>query len=253
MLKLTSKELKDFFVGNLLGDANIHNKAFSVKQISKDLVLFKKKIIEEYLPDAKVKITSYSGYIDKNGVNHQDYYYLYMSPHPYIAKLYNEFYPQGKKIVPKKYTKHMSLIGYAIWYADDGTTILVGYNKHSGSANSRRIEFCTDGFTKKDVIELAKMISRQYGTTSIVKRKENQYRIRIQVQDGQQFLIDIHKYFYKYFPSMLYKMDMGYRNKSLEREKYVSEEYKKIYFKISAHSSFIDRISPRKIKSYDIV
>ena len=57
----------------------------------------------------------------------------------------------------------------------------------------------------------------------------------------------IEEYFYKYFPSLLYKMDMGYRNESLKNRMYVIEEYESLYLKIKTHSSFIDRLSKKEL------
>lgn len=251
MLQLSSRELKDFFVGTLLGDSYIHNGAFSCKQISKDLIEFKADIIKKHLPNSKVKITEYEPYTDKNGVNHQRYYVLYVSPNEYIKKLEREFYPNGIKIIPKKYLRELSSLGYAMWYADDGTTILVGFNNTTKSARSRRVQFCTDNYTQSEVNDLKLIIEKQYGTTSIIERKVNSYRIQIATYNSQKFLIDISEYFYKYFPSLLYKVDMGYRNESLLNRRYVTEEYYQNYLKISAHPLFIDRMKNKQ--SEDIV
>lgn len=245
-MKLNSRELKDFFVGMLLGDGNIHNGAFSTKQISKDLIEFKYNIIKSHIPNCKIKIVEYDSYIDKNGTNHQKYWYLYVSPCEYFKKLYKEFYPNNIKIVPLKYTRGLSDLGYAMWYADNGTTILVQYNETSGSARSRRVQFCTDNFTENEVRNLLiPMISARFGSCKAIKRKEDIYRIEIDNNsnyDSQKFIQAIHLYFYNNFPSMLYKMDLGYRNDSLENRKYVSPEYNELYLKISAHSQFVDRI-----------
>lgn len=243
-MKLSSRELKDFFIGCLLGDAGIHNGAFHTKQISKDLIYFKYNLIRENFPEAKVKVIEYDSYIDKNGVKHQKYWQLYMSPNEYIKKLEKEFYPENKKIVPEKYLRGLSLLAYAIWYADDGTTILVQKNPLTGSAKTRRVQFCTDSFSTEEVSKLQTMISNQFGKTSLVKRKENVFRIQVNGKDSQNFIISISQFFYNYFPSLLYKMDLGYRGKTLD-SKFVSQEYKELYFKISAHSDFIDRMQNR--------
>lgn len=243
-MKLTSRELKDFFVGCLLGDAGIHNGSFHTKQISKDLIYFKYNIIKDNFPNAKVKIIEYDEYTDKNGVHHQKYWNLYLSPNEYIKKLEKEFYPNGIKIVPEKYLRGLSLLGYAIWYADDGTTILVQKNSLTGSSKTRRVQFCTDSFSPNDVAKLQKMISNQFGDTSLIKRKENVFRIQINGKDSQKFIISIADFFYNYFPSLLYKMDMGYRNETLETN-WVIKDYKELYFKISAHNDFIDRLINR--------
>lgn len=242
-MKLTSRELKDFFVGTLLGDSYLRNGAFMCKQVSKDLIEFKAKIVEEHIPGCEVRIKEHTAYIDKNGVSHQKYYQLTTRKHPYFIKLWKEFYVDGTKTIPNKYLRGLSPLGYAMWYADDGTTVLVGINDN-GSAKNRRVDFCTDGFTIPEVENLQKMVAKQYGKTSLVKRN-NTRRIRIGAYDAQQFLLNISPYFIDYFPSLIYKLDMGYRNESLDRTRYVNPEYKKLFLKISAHSSFVDRLEGR--------
>ena len=144
----------------------------------------------------------------------------------------------------------MSPIGYAMWYADDGTTVLVQYNELTKSARSRRVQFCTDNFTENEVKNLLlPMVSKQFGSCSVRKRKEGIFRIEIDSNlnyDSQKFLQTIHEYFYNNFPSLIYKMDLGYRNEALERRTYVSEAYHKLYLKISAHNLFKDRLIDRK-------
>lgn len=244
-MRLTSRELKDFFVGNLLGDGNLHNGSFTTRQISKDLIYFKAKIIEENLSGSKVKVRELPGYVDKNKVNHQKTWELYVSPNEYLKKLQAEFYPDGMKIIPKKYLRSLSPLGYAIWYADDGTTVLVGKNATTKSASSRRVQFCTDNFPVQDTEKMSKVLESDFGNIKIIKRKPHQWRIQINGKNAQDFIIYISEYFEKYFPSLLYKMDLGYRNESLFNRRYVKEEYHSLYVKISAHESFIDRMKGR--------
>lgn len=246
-MKLKSRELKDFFVACLLGDGNLHNGSFSVKHINKDLVYFKKKVISKHL-NTNVKVTEHKSYVGKDGTSHKKYWSLYASPCEYFKKLQNEFYPNGVKILPNKYIRNISDLGKAILYADDGTTVLVGFNDYSGSARSRRIQICTDHFNKKDVHSIKEIFERDYGKNSlkiITREPEKSWRTVFYMKPGQKFIIDISKYFIKYFPSLLYKMDLGYRNESLKNRKYVSKNYENLYSKIKAHPLFKDRLKNR--------
>lgn len=67
---MNSSKLRSFFYGTLLGDSYIHNGVFYCKQVSKDLIYFKTKIIKEHLPNAKITISEHEPYTDKNGINH---------------------------------------------------------------------------------------------------------------------------------------------------------------------------------------
>lgn len=248
-MKLNSRELKDFFVGCLLGDANLHFGAFSTAQISSDLIEFKSRVIKDNLPNAKIKVKEHQERIDKNGVRHQKHYSIYVSPNEYFKKLQNEFYPFGKKIVPVKYAKRgLTNLGYAVWYADDGTTIHVKYDEKTGSSINRRVQFCTDNFTLQDVKLLSDMIGDRFGNTSFVRRKEDVFRIQInqtKLKCAQHFINTIAPIFYSNFPSLLYKMDLGYRGEVLHNDVIVTKEYYNTFINISSHSQFIDRLANR--------
>lgn len=245
-MKLNHSKLKSFFIGTLLGDSYIHNGVFYCKQISKDLIDFKYKIIKQYLPNSKISVKEYDGYTDKNGIFHQKYYQLSVSKSRYIKKLEKIFYPNGKKIYPANIILKLDSLGFAMWYADDGTTILVQRNQNTGGSKSRRIQICTDNFTPQEHLLIKKDLETFGFNIKIINRcRKNQQRIQINL--GQKFICQIADYFYKYFPSLLYKIDLGYRSSSLLKRNYVSEEYYKIYLKISAHPNFIDRLKIRMI------
>lgn len=240
-MKLNGKELKSFFYGTLLGDSYLYHGTFCCKQITKSLIYFKGRIIQKYFPYCGLRIKEYDGYTDKNGVNHQKYYQLTTTRTEYFKKLQNKFYPNGKKIVTKDMIQSLTPIGYAMWYADDGTTVLVTPNQNG--AKSRRIQFCTDGFTKEENLLIKKEWESIFDKITVIDRKrKEQVRLQISPRDGQKLFNEIYPYFL-YFPEMLYKLDLGYRYSSLENRRYVSKEYQDLFLKISAHPSFIDRIA----------
>lgn len=53
------------------------------------------------------------------------------------------------------------------------------------------------------------------------------------------------------FPSLLYKLDLGYRGKGLNNKRYVSEEYKDCFIRVSAHHQFLDRVKEKLSKIDD--
>ena len=235
-------KLESFFIGTLLGDSYIHNNVFCCKQISEDLIKFKANFIKENLLDAKVKITEHDGYIDKNGTNHQKFWLVEVK-HPKIKDLYNLFYSQGKKIYPEGSILKLDSLGFALWYADDGTTILVQINKETQSAKNRRVQICTDNFTQEEHQQIKKELEKLGYTIKIVDRKrKDQVRTQINGKSAQNFICMLEESFLN-FPSLLYKLDLGYRNKSLDKKTYVLEEYKNCFLRVSAHPQFKDRVA----------
>jgi hypothetical protein len=244
---MNSTELRSFFYGTLLGDSYIHNGVFYCKQISKDLIDFKAKIIKKHFPNDKVKVSEHEAYIDKNGVHHQKWYELSLSKCEYVKKLEKLFYPQGKKIIPKNVINKLTPLGLALWYADDGTTVLVQYNKSTGGARSRRALLCTDCFTKEEHDNIILPELKELGFNVVVLKRGDVYRINFKdMQKVQKFFLTIGKYFYNYFPSLLYKMDLGYRSSSLKQRRYVLEDYENFYIKMSAHPLFLDRMKRKE-------
>lgn len=245
-MKITSAELKSFFYGTLLGDSYIHNGTFYCKQISKDLIDFKEKIIKQNLPDAKVWVNEIEEKTDKKGVHHQKCWVLNVSRSEYIKKLEKIFYPEGKKIIPKGVIKSLTPLGLAMWYADDGTTILVGYNKTTQSAKNRRVMLCTDCFSEEEIKNSVIELETLGYHVSLTERREGCYRITFPLWEKQKLICSIYKYFLQHFQSLLYKMDLGYREESLNNKRYVLPEYKNVYYEISACPLFLDRLKDRE-------
>ena len=239
-----NQNLESFFIGTLLGDSYIHKNVFSCKQISEDLILFKANFIRENLKDATVKVTEHEGYIDKNGVNHQKFWLLEVQ-HPKVKELYDLFYPQDKKIYPKESILKLDDLGFALWYADDGTTVLVQINPETGCARSRRIQICTDNFTPEEHnIIKQELESLGYEIKLIDRKRKDQLRTQFNGISAQKLICSLEKSFMN-FPSLLYKLDLGYRNKSLDKKRYVMEEYKNCFIRISAHPQFVDRVKEK--------
>lgn len=243
-MKLNHSQLKSFIVGNLLGDGNLHNGAFITGQINEDLIKFKEKIFNQYVGFAGSKIVFKQSHIDKHGVNRKDTWRLYVSPTRYFKEFESRWY-KPKKVVPTEDLKYLDKLGLAIWFADDGTTIQVGYNQTNGSSNRRRVLICTDSFTLDEIDALRKQLKVMGYDTSIKTHRVNRYRIQILGKSAQEFMLDISPYFIQYFPSLLYKLDLGYRGDSLNNELYVLKEYKELFLKISSHPNFRDRIKEK--------
>jgi hypothetical protein len=113
-MKLNHSKLKSFFYGTLLGDSYIHNGVFYCKQISKDLINIKYRLLKKHLPNAKVKLTEHEEFIDKNGVHHQKCYCISVSKCLYVKKLEKIFYPNGKKIYPDHAILKLDNFGFAM-------------------------------------------------------------------------------------------------------------------------------------------
>lgn len=176
-MKLNTTKVRSFMLGNLLGDGNLHNGAFTTAQINKDLIMFKKKIFDQYFGYSNSKITFIAAN-EKNKIKRKDTWKLYVSPNKYFKKIELECY-KPYKVVSQQMLNDLTTLGLAIWFADKGTTIQVGYNAATGSSAKRRVQICTDNFSFDEVVLIQKHFEKQYGTTKIIDRGNKHYRIQI--------------------------------------------------------------------------
>lgn len=116
---------------------------------------------------------------------------------PCLTKIYNMFYKNGVKIIPKDIIEYLDPICLAQWVADDGS-----YHKDG------KLMFCTDNFTLSDVILLYNALTIRYGfKCTIVQRDKtkNQYRINISKSSMDSFRKIVEKHMSE---SMKYKIHL---------------------------------------------
>lgn len=161
-LKSTDLLITDYLVPNdkqmsliggiLLGDGNIlHKKGkneFSSKAVfrygqSKDKLasvqLFKSAL--ESLGANKILVRG-------SKKNRQEFCTFSLKPSPFMNEIYREFYPNGTKIIPKRFVeKYFSPIMLAAWINDDGC-------KSYGN-----LRIATHSFAKEDVVWMAEFLT----------------------------------------------------------------------------------------------
>lgn len=187
-MKLKSSEYRGFLLGNIIGNSKLDlNGRLTVKSKDRDLILFKYKILKQYC-NSEIEI--------KNRKNHK---ILVIKSNEYLKKLYY------KSLSIR--LKQLTSLGRAIWFADCGTTILIG--KNTGKIKNRRVIFCTDRYKYEDILIIKNYIDSIYGNSFIIKRK-NQFRIQLSLEAVNKLFEDILPYFLKYFPNLLYKLDLNY-------------------------------------------
>lgn len=244
MKTLVSSQFKSFIYGTLLGDSTIHRngKEFSTSTISRDLLIHKYKVIKKNLPDARFVLKEYDEKFDGKW-NHQKLFKLRVK-HPYFYNIFELF---ESNTISDKILKALKPNGIAVWYADDGTTSLIGI-KNQKKVRSRRVELCTDRYDIESIHRLVAYFNERYESSCISYKtrryknyNEDHYRVTFPLDPAQKFLVEISKYFYKYYPSLLYKIDLGYRNDELYRQQ-ISPSYRETFNMIKGHSEFKDRI-----------
>lgn len=161
-----------------------------------------------------------------------------------MKELQELFYPNGAKIYPKGSILKLDDLGFALWYADDGTTVLVQISNKNGGARSRRVQICTDNFTPEEHLLIKEELDSLGYTVKCIDRKRNG-QLRAQINGNSQHFICMLESSFLNFPSLLYKLDLGYRLESLNKKHYVSDEYRECFLRISAHPQFFDRVKEK--------
>lgn len=140
-----TEELEQVIIGGLLGDSYASKKPFnsesyihmghSVKQ--KCYLEYKKTYFDKCNLSSDKGITVYRHISERYKKGYCDTYNFDSKVHPFFTTFRNEFYPDGKKVVPLLIDK-LSALGLAIWYMDDGQVCTRSYQINS------------TGFTKED-------------------------------------------------------------------------------------------------------
>lgn len=230
-MTITSQQLKSYLTGLILGDGFIDNgvnkRAFRIKSINTDFIESIYEAINK-TTNFKVSVKEFPNSIGRDGTNHRKYQELTISSHPYFSKIYHLFYDDyRKRILTKKAIDSLGWEGWANWFMSDGYICKVG--KESGKIVDRRVDLCTDRYSKKDVEYLSSFISKKYGYKTKVFNRGNSYRIRMSLMDAQYFLLNISPFV---VPSFYYKLDMSYDY----RPTWMTDEYYQLMISIQSAS-----------------
>lgn len=199
----TEKQL-EVLQGCLLGDGclsihkNSKNANFSYTSKSKEMVEYVYQYFKDLISLEGVK---YSERYDKRTNKIYIQYQIKTFTHPAFTKIYNKWYINGVKHIPKDLI--LTPIVCLLWYLGDGSLIKVK-NKHS-----MRINFATHCFEKKEIESVLISQLYQYNAkiikSGISKDKRQQYSIEIPGRDVYSFLYYIGSCPVKYYS---YKWDV---------------------------------------------
>jgi hypothetical protein len=169
---ILNKDLNDFIIGSLLGDASIsrNGRNYLLQQSSKyyEYLKWMEMILNNYGVSCRNNICDTSG--KKN--NHMWYGYHFSTlTNPTFNLLRNKWYPNGKKIVPKDIIKEITPFMLLKWYVDDGTI------RHTPKGFSIRI--CSHGFTREDNNYLSKMLHNVNINSTVRSDKEKWWYLNI--------------------------------------------------------------------------
>lgn len=105
-----------------------------------------------------------------------------------------QFYQDGKKIVPKMIGKLLTPRGLAYWYMDDGSM---------KSNQSKGVILNTQGFSRQEVKMLIDLLKEKFDLEASERKQKEGYQIYISGKSYEKFVALVGKWIH---PSMKYKI-----------------------------------------------
>jgi DNA-binding transcriptional regulator WhiA len=168
-LQLTKRQ-RELVVGKLLGDAHLEAQKngrtyrlvveHSLKQKAYVDWLYN-EFKEWVLTKPKIKIQTVGG------KQYQKYYFRTVSSGAFRF-YHHQFYPKGKKVVPPQLYKWLTPLGLAVWFMDDGS---IKSNHHRARILN------TQGFTKKEVTDLTKILQQTFQLKAQLRKQREGYQV----------------------------------------------------------------------------
>ncbi len=116
-----------------------------------------------------------------------------------------QFYSDGRKVVPARIHRLLKPRGLAYWFMDDGSV---------KDKQSRALLLNTQGFSHEDVVRLAQTLSEQFALETYLRRQSEGYQVVIRGRSLFRFLELVDLYL---IPEMRYKLPKAGRTQLPKR------------------------------------
>jgi hypothetical protein len=195
-LKLTAVQ-RQVLVGLLLGDGHLESvtagKTYRLKteysEKQKDYLLWLWRIFREWVrtpPSTQTRKLP-------SGATIRTIEFTTYS-HGALRFYAQQFYKNGKKIIPKIIGKQLTPLGLAVWFMDDG----------SWKSNLHRTFIIhADGYAKKDLLIIQKVFREKFGIDVTLHKQYKHWRVYVKTESAQKFKQLIEPYI---ISSMRYKL-----------------------------------------------
>lgn len=172
--RIPTEDQKQIVLGSLLGDASLSfperplvGVSFGHATAQRDLLKFKYDALASLGVGEIEDIEDNSGYAKKDG-SPKGYSRFRLQGNPALSRIFKDskVYEQGKKKVTVAWLSHVSALGLAIWFADDGSVI--SHTRADGT-ETHVIRLHTSGFSPEEQELLVGMLLWKFGITAEVK------------------------------------------------------------------------------------
>jgi recombination protein RecA len=195
---------KEVINGTILGDGRIECRSKGIRifpktarlrihqgESQKDYLYWKYQILDSVVSQQPKRIICGRNYQkDKKDKNYYSWYF-YTVTTEFFGELYQQFYSNGCKIVPKNILDILTPLSLAVWYMDDGC-----FSQGTAILNTQNFSFDEQKILQKSLEE-------KFNLKATINKDRNKWRLRIKKQDFLRFRSLVKDYI---IPSMKYKI-----------------------------------------------
>lgn len=213
---------KQIILGGLLGDSSFYKekKYVSFSQSEKQFEYLKWKH-SFFNIENNIKST-YNTWNEKKYKRNYFYYYIRNNDDFYSFICKNLYSNEGRKKISLKYLNELTSLGLAVWWMDDGNLSLSKGNRYG--------KLSTHCFNYEEHILMKKYFKDKWDIdVQIKKEKDKYYFLRFNVSELKKLIKIIYEHICE-IPSMIYKIDLEYKN-----QKCIGEDFYEIYSYIKEH------------------
>ena len=194
-LKLTQRQ-RQIVIGKLLGDGHLESQNNGrTYRLKVEHSLKQKEYVDWFYEEFKEWILSRPKKKEQivNGKLYYKYWVNTLSCGSF--RFYaQQFYRGEKKVVPKLIHRWLTPLSLAVWFMDDGSV---------KSKNHRARIINTQGFGKKEVLRLMKVLNDKFGLQCKLRKQKEGYQIMILAESADEFAKIIKSHLHS---SMKYKI-----------------------------------------------
>lgn len=192
---------KEIIYGMILGDARLECRSKGIRvfpitarlrvhqgENQKDYFHWKYQILDNLVLQKPRKIIC-----GKNPQQNKNYYswYFHTRTIEFLGELYQQFYLNGYKIIPKKIMNILTPLSIAVWYMDDGC-----FSQGTAILNTQNFSFSEQKI-------LRNCLKRKFNLETTINKDRDRWRLRIKKSSFDVFRDLIKSYI---IPSMKYKI-----------------------------------------------
>lgn len=203
-----SKKIQSLIIGSLLGDGYLskpknRGNYFEVQHSNRQLEYLKWKR-ERFFEEGLEPSTLYS--LKKYNANKFQIYGAKFNG----LLLRHQLYPNNNKIITRYHLNKLDAEGLAIWFMDDGGKVLT---KRNGNICGRYLKISTYSFTYDEHLIIQNYFKVVWSINCSIKMDKGKYYwIKFSATEAKKLIQIIEPFIH---PTLLYKIDLNYKEKIL--------------------------------------